>query len=32
MPEPELALLLVAILCSHVGPSASYLMQQSDLR
>lgn len=31
MPEPELALLLVAILCSHVGPPASYLMERFNL-
>jgi len=31
MPEPELALLLVVVLCSHVGPPASYLMERLTL-
>jgi len=28
MPNPELALLLVVILCSHVGPSAGYFLEE----
>jgi hypothetical protein len=32
MPEPELALLLVVILFSHVGPPASYLMERANLK
>ncbi len=31
-PNPELALLLLVILCSPVGPSAGYLMQQVNLQ